>query len=194
VTTRISPYLAAYAPNTVTPEDWRAQAACRPGSGVDPELFFLTPSDTEGAKKAKVICRQCPVLAECKEWALASRDQGIAGEMTEKERRQYRNRIARKGIGIAPSHPTCGTYSGRWKHKSLNEPTCDQCRLAYNTYMRQKDREKKNADTPSTTRRKRQSTIDSNSMSPIDSGQKKDHRNGNSGSPTTDLSQPGVAS
>lgn len=49
---------------------WRDQAACRPGQPVDPEWFFV-PDDTskKGRQlvgRAKAICDQCPVLAECR--------------------------------------------------------------------------------------------------------------------------------
>lgn len=40
--------------------------------------------------KAKMICKSCPVLIECREWAIGNLEYGIAGGMTEKERqREY---------------------------------------------------------------------------------------------------------
>lgn len=44
--------------------NWIHQAACR---GHDPELWFSTrPSKT---KTALAVCRPCPVIGECREWA-----------------------------------------------------------------------------------------------------------------------------
>lgn len=50
--------------------------------------------------KAKAICKTCPVLHECKEWALNVKlDYGVAGMLTEKERtrilKQRRYKTAR---------------------------------------------------------------------------------------------------
>jgi WhiB family redox-sensing transcriptional regulator len=63
--------------------DWRMGAAC---AGVDPELFFALTEREVGA--AKLICRECRVLADCREWA----DQhdityGVWGAESEEERR-----------------------------------------------------------------------------------------------------------
>lgn len=76
--------------------DFRHLAACRPGSGVDPELFY--PSAASGpvyqaqVAKAKAVCAGCPVRAECLDHALAQVPVGIAGGMTEDERRNHARR------------------------------------------------------------------------------------------------------
>ncbi|MFD3546738.1 WhiB family transcriptional regulator [Streptomyces sp. NPDC058655] len=76
--------------------DWRHEAACRQ---EDPELFF--PIGTSGpalvqAEQAKAVCRRCPVMAECLQWALdGNQDMGICGGMTEDERRAAKRRAAR---------------------------------------------------------------------------------------------------
>lgn len=76
-------------------ESWRADAACK---GVDPLLFFgprvdgtrSEPGRPARVMKAKMICKSCPVLVECREWAIGNLEYGIAGGMTEKERqREY---------------------------------------------------------------------------------------------------------
>lgn len=62
--------------------DWTARAACR---GAAPEDLFV-----QGAAqhRAKLICRGCPVRAECLAEALDSRIQfGVWGGMTERDRR-----------------------------------------------------------------------------------------------------------
>jgi WhiB family transcriptional regulator, redox-sensing transcriptional regulator len=63
---------------------WLDRAACR---GHDPELFFPVSAvgpgraDTEDAKR---VCRTCPVLAECLEWAIASAIPfGVLGGLSE---------------------------------------------------------------------------------------------------------------
>ncbi len=70
---------------------WRSQALCR---DTDPDLFF--PVGTTGAaliqiEQARSVCWQCPVQAECLEFALdTNQDSGIWGGMSEEERRLLR--------------------------------------------------------------------------------------------------------
>jgi WhiB family redox-sensing transcriptional regulator len=66
--------------------EWQDQALC---AQVDPELFFVEKGGT--ARPAKRICRECPVRAECLEYALES-DQGfgIWGGLSERERRRMK--------------------------------------------------------------------------------------------------------
>lgn len=68
--------------------DWRSLAVCRPS---DDRLFF--PPKGAGAqravRRAKAICRECPVRAECLEFAQthpAETEFGIFGGMTPNER------------------------------------------------------------------------------------------------------------
>jgi WhiB family redox-sensing transcriptional regulator len=72
---------------------WRDHAACR---DADPELFF-PDGDIRSAraqvKRAKLICRGCPVSATCLSWALADgQEAGIWGGLTEDERRRLSGR------------------------------------------------------------------------------------------------------
>ncbi|MFF4399544.1 WhiB family transcriptional regulator [Streptomyces sp. NPDC001480] len=68
--------------------NWRTWAACR---SEDPELFF--PVSEEGAslmqtEQARNICRHCPVLHECRTWALRNREyEGVWGGLTAGQRR-----------------------------------------------------------------------------------------------------------
>ena len=76
-------------------KDWRTDAACAPGSGVDPEVFFPIGETWDGqatrVARAKVVCWSCPVASECLTSALASNDNyAIAGGMTPTERRALR--------------------------------------------------------------------------------------------------------
>jgi hypothetical protein len=59
------------------PGDWRHRARCR---GEDPELFFPTGTDEAQVAAAKAVRAACPVLVECRQWALdagAAMDYGI---------------------------------------------------------------------------------------------------------------------
>lgn len=76
--------------------DWRHRAACRV---EDPELFF--PTGTTGSAllqidEAKAVCRRCPEMEACLAWALDSNlEDGVAGGMSEDERRSLKRRAAR---------------------------------------------------------------------------------------------------
>jgi WhiB family transcriptional regulator, redox-sensing transcriptional regulator len=67
--------------------EWLRYAAC---AGEDPELFFPVgstgPAVTETAD-AKRVCRSCPVIGECLDWALSSgQTTGVWGGTDERER------------------------------------------------------------------------------------------------------------
>ncbi|MGW5537312.1 WhiB family transcriptional regulator [Streptomyces sp. NPDC004009] len=75
--------------------DWRDRAAC---VGEDPEIFFpLSDLMTPGAEAslARAICRRCPVIIDCRTWALDhGEDDGIWGATTAAQRRSIRRAIA----------------------------------------------------------------------------------------------------
>ena len=69
--------------------EWQFEGTCRQ---VSPDVFFH-PEGERGkvrrsrADRAKAVCDACPVLALCREHALASREPyGVWGGMTEEER------------------------------------------------------------------------------------------------------------
>ncbi|HEY6798532.1 MAG TPA: WhiB family transcriptional regulator [Kineosporiaceae bacterium] len=78
--------------------DWRDRAACL---DEDPELFF--PIGTTGpalaqVEEAKAVCARCPVLTECRTWALENprrAEYGVFGGMSDDERRAERRRRRR---------------------------------------------------------------------------------------------------
>ncbi|MBW8699150.1 Transcriptional regulator WhiB1 [Streptomyces sp. MBT84] len=78
--------------------DWRVRGLCL---REDPELFFPIGSVNSGpvamqADEAKAVCRRCPVMTHCLEWAVAAGPvEGIWGGTTEGERRALRRRVAR---------------------------------------------------------------------------------------------------
>jgi WhiB family redox-sensing transcriptional regulator len=78
--------------------DWRDRASCL---DEDPELFF--PIGNTGpaliqVEEAKAVCARCPVLAECRAWALDNpklAEFGVFGGMSEDERRAVARRNRR---------------------------------------------------------------------------------------------------
>ncbi|WP_030807277.1 WhiB family transcriptional regulator [Streptomyces sp. NRRL S-337] len=76
--------------------DWRHRAVCRE---EDPELFF--PIGNTGPallqiQEAKTVCCRCPVMAQCLQWALETRqNDGVWGGLSEDERRALKRRSAR---------------------------------------------------------------------------------------------------
>lgn len=75
---------------------WRAKAACIDN---DPEWFFpqgTTGSAAAQAEAAQAVCADCPVAAECLDYALdTGQDAGVWGGKTEDERRQIRRKRRR---------------------------------------------------------------------------------------------------
>lgn len=66
-----------------TDRDWMVGARCR---REDPELFFTYVA--EQIEDAKVVCARCPVLKQCRAYALDNRiPSGIWAGLTEKQRR-----------------------------------------------------------------------------------------------------------
>lgn len=73
-------------------DDWRDNAACR---GIeDPDLFFpfgTTGPALEQIENAKAVCRECPSIGFCLEYALrTNQDAGVWGGTSEEERRVLR--------------------------------------------------------------------------------------------------------
>jgi WhiB family redox-sensing transcriptional regulator len=88
--------------------DWRFRAACR---SEEPDLFFPNGSSGQALvqlAEAKSVCRRCPVLIECRTWALANgQDAGVWGGMSADERRALRRRdrvdlLLPRGQRLAP--------------------------------------------------------------------------------------------
>ncbi|QHE68567.1 Sporulation regulatory protein WhiD [Rhodococcus sp. WAY2] len=83
---------------TLVPGDWQLRAACR---GADPAVFYSPDGERGSARvlreaKARQICRPCPVLAPCREHALAAGETyGVWGGLTEADRRKRTHRLRR---------------------------------------------------------------------------------------------------
>ncbi|MYQ56427.1 WhiB family transcriptional regulator [Streptomyces sp. SID4926] len=74
-----------------------ARARCAE-DGVDAELFFpRTEANLGQIAEAREMCLSCPVLALCREWALAEPPSlaGIWGGLTHSERTRRRRQEAR---------------------------------------------------------------------------------------------------
>jgi WhiB family redox-sensing transcriptional regulator len=67
---------------------WMAAGNCR----LHPPATFF-PSDGVGVDRARKICRDCPVIGTCLEFALEERiDHGVWGGCSERERRRILKR------------------------------------------------------------------------------------------------------
>lgn len=78
--------------STITLLEFQDRGACR---DHDPELFFpvseFGPVGERQVAQAKAVCHlECPVLEECRAFALANSVDGIWGGMSEAERRALR--------------------------------------------------------------------------------------------------------
>lgn len=68
---------------------WQRHGKC---NTMDPELFFHPEGERGGPRRrrieyAKYICRQCPVIGECRQYALLHREPyGVWGGLSEEER------------------------------------------------------------------------------------------------------------
>ncbi|MFF4906364.1 WhiB family transcriptional regulator [Streptomyces sp. NPDC001260] len=64
---------------------WRLQALC---VGEDPELFFPLAETERATARARAVCRRCPVLLDCRDWAIRHGEtDGVWGDTTASQRR-----------------------------------------------------------------------------------------------------------
>ena len=74
--------------NSRLDETWKDQARC---VETDPESFFPSKGDRRGVNAAKRVCKNCPVMDECLQYALtfaAWNLPGIWGGTSERQRRE----------------------------------------------------------------------------------------------------------
>ena len=90
---------------------WLPPGADIPCATVDLDVFY----DASRAESAKDICQACPLIAECLEWALETRDGwAVLGGMTAVERRSVlRKRQRADAKEPAPDAPFCKAGCGR---------------------------------------------------------------------------------
>jgi len=92
--------------------DWRHRAACR---SVDPEFFPVAEAGLDLARQvaiAKAVCCGCLVRAACLTWASAHQPDGIAGGLTEQQRRTERSRRVRARARQHARITTAGSGEG----------------------------------------------------------------------------------
>jgi WhiB family redox-sensing transcriptional regulator len=110
----------------IEPQPWYDQAACL-DPDVDPEIFF--PGDGERAEPAKRICQGCPVMDECRDWALANDERfGVWGGLSERERRRVKkdSHWNRTKTHCTRDHPLSG--DNLWVDPRTGERVCKACR------------------------------------------------------------------
>lgn len=74
--------------------DWQQHGECR---GMNPDLWH--PGRGEDTRGAKSICERCEVRVECLAFALYTFEEvGIWGGRSERERREMRREMHRRGI------------------------------------------------------------------------------------------------
>lgn len=79
--------------------DWRLLGKCREH---DPELWF--PPRGGSSKQARAICRTCPVLQTCRQWAIDHNEAGgVWGDTNERERRALRRLMPPEEALVMPS-------------------------------------------------------------------------------------------
>lgn len=77
---------------------WRAHAACR---GEDQATFFPQRGEADLVAKARAMCAECPVAAECLAYArtheISGQEFGVWGGASALQRRRHRGRPLRVG-------------------------------------------------------------------------------------------------
>lgn len=71
------------------PEPWMVDALC---AQIDADLWF--PEVGGSGAEAKKVCRRCPVREQCLALALESREWGVWGGTTERDRARLRREAA----------------------------------------------------------------------------------------------------
>lgn len=85
---------------TTTAWQWQLDAVCR---GKSTDVFFSPSGEGRTARrqredKAKVLCQQCPVISQCRQFALATNEPfGVWGGMTARERSLRRAALKKAG-------------------------------------------------------------------------------------------------
>lgn len=111
-------------PDTEPAGQWVKQGACR----KDPDAMYPGTFAAE-IENAKAICRTCPVIDRCLQWALETGEQwGVWGGLSEDERRSLKRRAVRAisvddYAGTPRTHlPTAGrTFQQIWEDCTQEE-------------------------------------------------------------------------
>lgn len=133
---------------------WTDQAACK---GMDPELFLPQRGDNNTANTAKAVCKTCPIINDCLDYAVFHNAIGIWGGTSGRDRRHMVSKhpkpAARYKLGPTNKDEIQhGTYNGYAQHLRRRIKPCPECSAAATEYRRNKRNERKNATntTPTT--------------------------------------------
>lgn len=112
------------------PQPWTQDALCAQIGG---DHWYPEKGEARRIREAKMVCRMCPVVAECLSFALDKNERyGVWGAKSERERRKLR-RTRDPEPGMQPLDPArCGTPAQAKAHARRGEPPCTECRLAAN--------------------------------------------------------------
>ena len=95
-------------PGSTTDEwDWQLHSACR---GVDSSIFFSPDGERGRARarrerQAKELCRECPVIIDCRTYALSfGEPYGVWGGMTEGERYSLHQYKLKQSFSRSPNN------------------------------------------------------------------------------------------
>ena len=76
-------------------DSWMSEANCR---NADQSIFHSDePADIA---EAKGVCRDCPLTQECLSWAIDTKNEGVAGGLTHRERRKLSRHIAQGRVTL----------------------------------------------------------------------------------------------
>lgn len=106
-------------PPPVTEPDeraWMEHAECR---GLDPAMFHPDRGDMETFRRAVEVCEDCPVRAECLDWALTVPEVfGVWGGRSEKARQKMRR--GHRLVDIMRECRTCGAEFRPWRRDHVH--------------------------------------------------------------------------
>lgn len=112
--------------------DWRDSAACRERDShgrpvYNPELWFptgMTGSALLEIEAAKAVCRRCPSVERCLQWALETgQDHGVWGSLSEDERRNLKRRRRARDLTAEAMTPARTPGSPRTLQSIRDEST-----------------------------------------------------------------------
>jgi Transcription factor WhiB len=125
---------------------WQTDALCRTDTAAHIDTFFQPRGNTTRA--AKRICARCPVIAECREYAIVGNERfGVWGGMSSDELVAERQR--RKAAGLIPPPPIKhGTLTGYNRCVKRPEGACRVCQDVHARYRHPDGKSQGHRDTP----------------------------------------------
>lgn len=96
--------------------DWQLKGACR---GADTRLFYpKSPDQERKSRVAKAICADCPVMLECRAWALTEGEEhGVWGGLSENEREVWSRMPAADRLRVLAGAPVTKEVKKRRYHR-----------------------------------------------------------------------------